>query len=222
MFDTWFFMAAGFALVDWFGAGSGRKWIQTIFKGGTLAILLVWFSLVGGWRGPLFWFGLGLSFGLAGDILLQHSSRLFLAGLSAFLCGHICYIVGFLTTGLNLGETGLIFGAPYLAGCMWIFSQILRRMRQKPENARMMVPVVVYGLVISTMAICAGLTMGDPNWSIASATCCALGGVFFLISDSVLALNRFVRRVQNVDLVVMVTYHLAQFLIASGVILRLA
>lgn len=222
MFNAWFFAAAGIAGLNWVSSGSGWKRVQYVTKVAALAALLVWFSLAGGWHGPLVWFGVGLCFGLAGDILLQHPERFFIAGLVAFLAGHVCYILGFLSTGLNLSETGLIFGVPYLAICAWIFSQLLRGMGRKPENSGMRIPVIGYGVVISAMAICAGLTLGDPRWPIAPATCCALGGVFFLVSDSVLALNRFVRPVKNVDVIVMVTYHLAQFLIAAGAILRLA
>lgn len=222
MFSTWFFVAAGMAFVDWTGTGFGWKRIQYFTKAATLAALLVWFSMVGGWRGPLFWFGLGLVCGLAGDVLLELPQRFFLAGLAAFLAGHICYIIGFLRSGLNLGVTGLIFGIPFLGVSIWIFAQLVRGIRRKPENSAIMVPVILYGVVISGMVVCAGLTLSNPLWPLNSAFCCALGGILFLVSDSILASNKFIRRIESADLIVMVTYHLAQFLIAIGMLLRFA
>jgi uncharacterized membrane protein YhhN len=222
LFNGWFFLAAGFALVDWVATGSGWKRMRYFTKGVTLAALLVWFSVVGGWRGALLWFGLGLVCGLAGDMLLQLPKRFFLAGLVAFLAGHICYIIGFLDTGLYLGETGLIFGTPFLGVSIWIFAQLLSGMRRRRENSAMIVPVIIYGAVISGMAVCAGLTLANPLWPLTSAFSCALGGIFFLVSDSILAFDQFVGRIQYSNLIVMVTYHLAQFLIAIGILLRLA
>ena len=222
MFNAWFFLAAGFALVDWVGTGFGWKRLRYFTKGATLAALVVWFSVVGGWRGALLWFGLGLVCGLAGDVLLQLPQRFFLAGLIAFLAGHIFYITGFLATGLALGETGLIFGTPFLGVSIWIFAQLLRGMRRRQENTAMMAPVLVYAAVISGMVVCAGLTLANPLWPLTSAFCCAAGGIFFLVSDSILAFEKFIRRIPYSDLIVMVTYHLGQFLIAIGILLRLA
>lgn len=220
--NAWFFMAAGLTVVHWSSIFFGWKRYQSFTKLAVMAALLAWFTQVGGWNGPLLWFGLGLVFGFAGDLLLELPQRFFLAGLVAFLGGHVSYIIGFLMTGFYLGETGLIFGLPFLAVCIWIFRQLLRGIRRKPENAGYTLPVVAYGIVLSGMVFCAGLTLADPQWPIASAFCCALGGILFLLSDSILALKKFVRPVLHGDLIVMVTYYLAQFLIAMGVLLRLA
>jgi uncharacterized membrane protein YhhN len=46
----------------------------------------------------------------------------------------------------------------------------------------------------------------------------AVGAVLFLVSDTVLALNRFVRPVPRGQLVVHVTYHLAQGLLVLSLL----
>ena len=48
-----------------------------------------------------------------------------------------------------------------------------------------------------------------------------LGATTFMVSDSVLALAKFVRRRDHSDLAVMVTYHLGQALIVAGVLATL-
>ncbi len=115
MLNAWLFLAAGFAVVHWAGIALDWKRYRPYTKLAVMLALLAWFTQVGGWRGPLVWFGLGLVFGFAGDTLLEYSQRFFVAGLAAFLLGHVSYIIGFLTTGFQLGETGLIFGLPFLA-----------------------------------------------------------------------------------------------------------
>ena len=74
----------------------------------------------------------------------------------------------------------------------------------------LLVPVAVYGAVLGTMAALAGGRGG----------LIALGGAFFVVSDSVLALGRFLPGYEFAlhDLVVMSTYLAAQGLIAWGVV----
>jgi uncharacterized membrane protein YhhN len=47
----------------------------------------------------------------------------------------------------------------------------------------------------------------------------ALGASVFVVSDTTLAVNRFVRPLPGADVVVMVTYHVGQALIVLGVLL---
>ena len=50
------------------------------------------------------WFVAALVFSLAGDVLLMLPREQFVAGLSAFLVAHLCYIVGFWTDGPARGR----------------------------------------------------------------------------------------------------------------------
>ena len=74
----------------------------------------------------------------------------------------------------------------------------------------LLVPVAVYGAVLAAMAALAGGRGG----------LIALGGALFVVSDSVLALGRFLPGYEFAlhDLVVMSTYLAAQGLIAWGVV----
>jgi uncharacterized membrane protein YhhN len=47
-----------------------------------------------------------------------------------------------------------------------------------------------------------------------------IGSLFFIISDSVIAINKFLVAVPNNDFIVMSTYMAAQFLIVRGLILQ--
>ena len=221
MFNAWFFLAAGLALLDWISTAREWKRVQFFAKAGTLAALIAWFTSVGGWREGSIWFGLGLALGLVGDVVLELPARFFLVGLVAFLVGHISYIAGFAHEGVSLRPESLLIALVLAVAAGWVFARLLRAMDRKPENAPLQVPVRVYGGVIALMVIFAWLTMVNPAWPIWAAVCFGAGAVLFLASDTVLGYQQFVRPQRYSGLFIMVTYHLAQFLIAAGALLSL-
>jgi uncharacterized membrane protein YhhN len=90
----------------------------------------------------------GLVLGWLGDMLLLTRTT-FLAGLVAFLLGHIAYVGAFVVSGLNVGFTQvgavlvIVQGIPI---AMWLLPKVSRPMK---------VPVVAYVLVITAMVITA-------------------------------------------------------------------
>jgi uncharacterized membrane protein YhhN len=66
------------------------------------------------------------------------------------------------------------------------------------------------------MAFSALACLARPGWPPGAALLAAGGAVLFMVSDSVLAWNRFVRPVRQVDLVVLSTYHLGQMCLIAG------
>jgi alkenylglycerophosphocholine hydrolase len=221
MFNGWFFLAAGLALLDWICTVRQWKRLFCVAKAGTLAALIAWFTSAGGWQGGLIWFGVGLMLGMVGDVVLELPARYFLIGLAAFLFGHLSYIAGYLAVGIALRPESLLIILVLAGSAGWNFIRLLRAMRRKPENTALLAPVLAYGVVITLMAICAGLTLINPSWPFWAAVCCAVGGTLFLVSDTVLGYQQFVKPLRHSGLIIMVTYHLAQFLIAGGVLLSL-
>ena len=67
-------------------------------------------------------------------------------------------------------------------------------------------------VAVYAAALCAVAVLGVGTAAIATA----IGGVLFLASDSLIAWERFVRRLPHGPLAVIVTYHLAQALILIG------
>jgi len=133
----------------------------------------------------------GLVFGAIGDVaLLGHSKKAFLAGLVAFLIGHIGYVVAVafvVAPRLWLGEAGIYAALPVVVGggalvVLW------------PRLGSMKVPVIVYVVTIVTMVIAAlavgrSAAIGEPH------SCLFLAGAsLFFVSDLAVARNRFVAR----------------------------
>ncbi|MEO9138949.1 MAG: lysoplasmalogenase [Jatrophihabitans sp.] len=158
------------------------------------------------------WIVAGLVFGLLGDVGLMladedKADTPFLAGLTSFLIGHICYLAGFIRVGvqtLPILAGLLIVGG--IAGLM--LPQVLRGAAADAGRGFAGI-VAAYSAVLGAMAV---LAVGTQH--IATA----VGGVLFLVSDTVIARGRFVAPITRGPLLVIVTYHLAQFLIVLGLI----
>ncbi|GAA1802212.1 lysoplasmalogenase [Agromyces neolithicus] len=139
-----------------------------------------------------------------GDVLLSFPG-FFVPGLLAFLAAHVAFIVLFLRLPVQSGRRRLPAGALVYVAWYAGFLALLG-----PHLGALLVPVAVYGAVLGSMAALAG-GRGGPI---------AVGGAFFVVSDSVLALGRFLPGYEFAlhDLVVMSTYLAAQGLIAWGVV----
>lgn len=154
------------------------------------------------------WIAAGLAASLAGDILLMLPQGLFVAGLAAFLLAHLCYIRAFALNGAGRSAPVLpavpVFGfAGLLLWYLW------------PSLGPVRVPVACYVAVISTMcwqAIARWRVLGTPHALLAAA-----GSVFFLMSDSALAIRKFAAPFPGATFVIMATYYAAQWGLALSV-----
>jgi len=154
------------------------------------------------------WIAVGLAASLAGDILLMLPQGLFVPGLAAFLLAHLCYIRAFVTDSAERRAPVLpavpVFGiAAALLWYLW------------PSLGAMRLPVACYVAVISTMswqAIARWRVLGTSHAMLA-----AVGSVFFLMSDSALAIRKFVAPFPGATLVILATYYVAQWGLALSV-----
>jgi uncharacterized membrane protein YhhN len=149
----------------------------------------------------------GLAFSLLGDVALMFPEKWFTAGLVAFLAAQVCYILAFKPLpGHRVSPT--TFLPLVLYGLLMFFLLA-------PKLGPMKVPVFVYIAAIVTMAGFAAarfVHLGGTRPLLAFA-----GAVLFLISDSVLAYDRFGRRIRGARVIVLGTYFPAQLLIALSV-----
>lgn len=142
----------------------------------------------------------GLIFSFLGDSFLLFNWG-FLPGLGSFLFAHLFYIFCFaklrVRKHLPLLAAGLLV---YVAALIFFLFPYLKEMK---------VPVIVYGLVISAMlyfAVC------SSNKNL------ILGAVLFVISDTILSINLFVKETLILSLLVMATYIAAQWFMVKGML----
>ncbi|MFQ5437138.1 MAG: lysoplasmalogenase [Anaerolineae bacterium] len=149
----------------------------------------------------------GLIFCLGGDIFLMLPERFFLAGLSSFLVGHWFYIGAF--------GTRTPFSIPWWVVLLVLYGLFMYRLIQ-PNLGKMRGAVAFYIFIILVMAVSA-LTRWQALGA-NSAQLAAVGAILFVISDSVLALDRFRQKFKIARVIVLSTYWAAQWLIAMSVI----
>jgi len=155
---------------------------------------------------------LALIFSLAGDILLMFDNqnpKFFMLGLIAFLMAHVMYIIVYLKHR-NKSRQSLpliVILLLYASGLFYLL---------KVGLGAMLMPVVVYMVVILTMATTAYLRKGSV--SNLNYFLVLLGAILFLISDSLLSVNLFYKPILFANIIIMVTYAFAQFFIVLGIL----
>jgi uncharacterized membrane protein YhhN len=160
-------------------------------------------------------------FSLLGDVVLMLESRdgiFFILGLASFLMAHVFYIIAYgqhqeevvvdelqgiqktrLAFPIVLAGTGLI---------IVLYSSL----------GDLKIPVIIYALVLIVMVLNALFRYGRTNahsfWLV------FIGSLLFMISDSVLAINKFLQPISLAKVFIMVTYISAQFFIVRGLIIH--
>lgn len=219
MFTLLFWATLAVAVADWVATWQDWGRVRWLTKPAALILLTAWFTQMTGWRDGLMWFGLALVFSTGGDILLMlPEKQYFIFGLGSFFLAHVAYVVGFLQSPMNLDWKFLL--PLLLVGLVfWVLrSRICAGVRRRGELS-MLIPVTAYAAILSLMLLAALTTLFRPAWFGAPALLASLGAGLFLLSDSFLAFDRFVRPLPAAALKVMVTYHLGQILITTGVVL---
>jgi uncharacterized membrane protein YhhN len=143
--------------------------------------------------------GLGLSW--LGDVaLLGEGDGPFTLGLGSFLIAHLSYLAAFRRHRAGAVRDRIWIAAAY--GFAWCSLNALLWNR----TGRLRLPVLIYGTILTAMGL-AAFDTGNPET--------AIGGAAFLLSDSILALDKFgVVTLPAADGMVMATYTAAQALIA--------
>ena len=147
---------------------------------------------------------IGLIFSLLGDIFLMKVIDIFLLGLVSFLIAHIFYIIAF--TGRNK-KIDLLSSIPIY------FIAIVLGYYFYPHLGDMMIPVFVYIFVIMTM-VWRSYTQRKFN---KYAIFAFIGAVLFAVSDTNIALTKFIQDYEYSKIVTIIFYWSAQFLISLSV-----
>jgi uncharacterized membrane protein YhhN len=153
-------------------------------------------------------FTIALLLSAAGDAFLGiDGARYFIPGLVSFLLTHVLYTVLF-ARGTPVQRVP-IRGWRIVAACVIPLFAIWFSVTLWPKLGALAVPVVLYTAVIVAMAM-TSLRM--------AVVTIPLGALFFMTSDSLLSLEKFIGAPAWVGPVVWATYAIAQLLITYGVL----
>ncbi len=212
----YFLIAIAELVSHWFNLDS----LHMICKPLLLIVLLVYFSIsVRGIQTKTCQLvKIGLVFSWVGDVLLMfvdHGQLYFMGGLAAFLITHILYILAFLQS--TKGQGSYIKKRP-LAGLPFVIIGVFLFYTLYPSLGDLKIPVLLYTIVITAMVIMALNRI--ENVSAKSFRFVYYGAIMFMVSDAVLAINKFLVPVENAQIIIMATYILAQFLIVEGMLVQ--
>ena len=136
-----------------------------------------------------------------GDIALDlDRKKYFIFGLGFFLISHVFYIFTFLSIKKpDLSNRGRLL---IIAGLLSIMVYLIH-----DKLGALTIPVFLYMAVIATMASIASLTSGPGVF---------WGAVIFMLSDSMIAINKFVHPLGGFSIMIIITYYIAQYVIVTG------
>lgn len=207
----WLVLALAAAVVFFYAITVGDAQLALISKGIPVIALMLWLrsAPAGSYRR---WISLGLLFSLAGDLLLAWPSDLFVFGLGAFLLGHLCYVFAYLSDTRHLAPKALL-AAVIVGGGMF---SVLASQPLGP----LLIPVALYALTIGAMLWRALARIGCAGVGRQSALLAAIGAALFVLSDSMIGINRFVIPFDSAHYAIMLTYWLGQLGIAASAMYR--
>lgn len=158
-----------------------------------------------------------LLFSWIGDIILLFTDIAeiyFILGLVAFLISHIFLCVLFnkqIKSGVK--KNRVVFGIGSLLIAVYLIGMVAFLF---PALGDLKVPVVIYASVISIMLLFA--FNGFLIWGKPANQFVFIGALIFVISDSILAINKFYTPIEKSSFFIMLTYLVAQYLIVIGIL----
>lgn len=166
-----------------------------------IALSILALTAVSGLTGKLLF--VALLFCAAGDVALAlEGEQFFFIGLVFFLIAQILFIVTF-CRDLKKRKSRL----PIIA-VLIIYAAIMALIL-KPSLGELMIPIFFYIAVITTMGVFAALRASESKLVL-------YGALSFIVSDSIIAINRFTVPIPASGYITMATYYLAIFLITYG------
>jgi uncharacterized membrane protein YhhN len=217
--NNWLWAFGFFALVNLSAEIFSSQQMEYFSKPFLMSTLALWFYF--STKGNKEWMRRAILFGLffstLGDVLLMlvpQNSKIpfFILGLGAFLLAQLFYSSGFLSKA-SLSRGFLVknkfFVLPFLIYLVGLLSILW-----KDLPSELCFPVSIYGMAITFMALTAFNWKGILHKEAFQWT--FLGAILFVLSDSLIAINKFVISFQGAHFVIMLTYIIGQFLIVYG------
>jgi len=198
-----------FAIVHLVMLWQGHELIANISKSLLLPTLLIWTWPI---SAKLPWLRLGIFASWVGDVLLLKGEEelFFMLGLGSFLIAQIAYGYTFLKTDNK--EKGLLrqkplYALPVLVLAVAIYVYLY------PTLGEMLIPVSIYVCAISFMVLSA---INRRGFERKGSTVLIIAVFSFMLSDALLAINKFVMPIPRASVWIMLTYIMAQYGIAQS------
>jgi uncharacterized membrane protein YhhN len=146
------------------------------------------------------YFLIGLFFSVLGDFFLDYDPiNWFIFGLGAFLAAHLCYIKSL----MPITKSRIAIVVIYVLYGVAVFLLISAGLGE------LFLPVLFYMSVLLIMAITTLVSEHTNVWLV-------IGGLSFVLSDSLLGIDKFYLPIPHATSLIMVSYYFAQYALVNG------
>ena len=192
---------------------------ENIFKPLLLPTLMLWFAFDQQIKGKkINWvFILALFFSMLGDVFLMPLIDNFILGLVFFLISHLIYISVFLKGNMKKIKSSLKQGFLFVFIMVSIYFGLLMILMPsivELNSLVLLIAVPIYATVLLAMVLSTFVYSKVYFYQFGKLV--LLGGIFFFVSDSILAVNKFALELSLAPVLVMGTYTFAQWLLVYG------
>lgn len=158
-----------------------------------------------------------LLFSMFGDVFLMPYFDNFILGLASFLIAHVFYIVAFLRKNTSFIE-GLYKSKVYVSviflSYIFLVAFLVNSMLITDTETFLILAVSFYASIITVMVL-SSISL-DKVIQNKSSKLIMLGAILFMLSDSIIAINKFSFEVNLSGLWIMSSYTFGQWLITIG------
>ena len=188
-------------------------WVHYLCKPAATLLMLVFVALAGNEPNARFRRAVmaGLAFSACGDAFLMLPVTVlpssFMLGLASFLLAHLCYLWAFTSDTRWFGKPVALLG-------FIIVGAVNLVILWPGIPAGLQAPIVIYVgflIMMTSQAVSRFLTKKT-----AGAGFAAFGGILFLLSDTLIAYDKFHRHLIAAQACILVTYYAATWLIAKS------
>lgn len=151
-----------------------------------------------------------LSWGGDVALIFQADQLYFLLGVGLFLCAQLVYMYLFTKAVYGRMEFDPLRSLPFILYAILLLFILI------PASGEFMIAVGLYGVCLTAMAIASRLRGGLTGTL--SFQMVLLGAILFMLSDSLLAINKFLTDLPLAHLWIMGTYIPAQLFISKGIL----
>jgi len=210
------------AIANLFAQIIKSEWLDFITKPLIMSTLLIYYLLARKQKAnTLTYLMVGaIIFSWLGDIILMLQFQfegLFVFGLASFLIAHLFYIPAYgRAIAPDQSDDSKTFIRTRIAFLIFVGLALIYLLL--PSLDSMLIPVALYTIVIISMAIAAVMRKGrtiDRSFIMVYS-----GALLFIMSDAMIAINKFLNPLVQARLLIMATYIAAQLLIVRGILVH--
>jgi len=149
-------------------------------------------------------FTLGLAFSACGDFILDvNREHWFIFGLGAFFIAHLFYLASLKPFTISFSKKNIMVLLSYTLYGVIMLSILAEGLGD------LLIPVIGYMTILLLMALATVLSKKSNRWLI-------IGGISFVLSDSLIGFDKFYMPIENVHIAIMISYYFAQYALLKG------